>query len=297
MEFALAEPLEPSGTEPDRRRVRRECPLCRCGRVSRVQTPRKPSILRCVQCGLLFREVQVDEVTDQHLGPAELEWLAEARRRMYLRGLATLASDRHLGRLLDVGSGYGAFVELARTQGWKAVAVEPSPYLCRVARESKGLEPVRARAEALPVAAGIFDVVTLWDVLDHVDSPLRALQEARRALRPGGLIHLRLRNGPVHLTLRRLPLLPRSASVVHNQLFSPSTARLALEMAGFVEIRSTPSPLTTGDPYSHHRPLPRALLQGVKLCWAAFAAAASVISGGGWIVSPSLQVTARRPAA
>ncbi len=98
------------------------------------------------------------------------------------------------GRLLDVGCATGAFLSVARDRGWDGVGLEPHPEAARYARQRHGLFVLPLPLEAAPFRSGAFDVVTLWDVLEHLPDPRRALRELARLLRPGGLLVLSLPN-------------------------------------------------------------------------------------------------------
>jgi 2-polyprenyl-3-methyl-5-hydroxy-6-metoxy-1,4-benzoquinol methylase len=111
---------------------------------------------------------------------------------LYRRRLLTIerAAGRR-GRLLDVGSGEGHFVSLAASRGWRVTALD---YLQEGAQKTAGrLGPGRtARGDALhlPFQAGVFEAVTMWDVVEHLPNPDAALREAARVLTPGGLLAL-----------------------------------------------------------------------------------------------------------
>jgi SAM-dependent methyltransferase len=101
--------------------------------------------------------------------------------------------------LLDVGCGYGSFVLAARQRGIDAVGIELAPFeidfaRTRIARERPEDDAAAVYREGsaldLPFAGGAFDVVTLWNVLEHVPDGDRTLSEAIRVLRPGGLLYV-----------------------------------------------------------------------------------------------------------
>jgi SAM-dependent methyltransferase len=90
-------------------------------------------------------------------------------------------------RLLDVGSAMGGFMRVASEAGFSVEGVEVSQFGAEYTRKQLGL-PVHAcslRDAALP--SGSFDVVTMWDVIEHLSDPLDNLAEVSRVLRPGGL--------------------------------------------------------------------------------------------------------------
>lgn len=90
--------------------------------------------------------------------------------------------------LLDVGAAAGVFVERARARHWDAWGIEPSAWAAEQAR-TRLRQPVTTgalRDQALPDAS--IDVVTLWEVIEHLPDPATELREIRRITRPGGLL-------------------------------------------------------------------------------------------------------------
>src|SRR4051794_14216679 len=97
--------------------------------------------------------------------------------------LALLGAPR--GSLLDVGAGRGRFVAAARRAGWDASGIEPSARGVAAASSAYG---VALERRTLAEAAGAFDVVSLWHVLEHLDDPGAAIAQARALLAPGGML-------------------------------------------------------------------------------------------------------------
>jgi len=118
--------------------------------------------------------------------------------------------------------------------GWRCVGIEPVADFAASARDYLG-EPEAIRegsAEHLPVDDGSQRLVIMENVLEHVDSPARALAEAFRALAPGGVAYVsttnRLAVSNGEFTLRFFQWLPRlvKESYIHHHLhFEPALAR------------------------------------------------------------------------
>lgn len=97
------------------------------------------------------------------------------------------------GRILDVGSGAGAFVAALRCAGWRADGLEPDPTARQVAINDFGITLMESN-QLFKLPAGEFDAITLWHVLEHVHDLDGYMQAFRRLLKPGGRLLLALPN-------------------------------------------------------------------------------------------------------
>jgi SAM-dependent methyltransferase len=147
------------------------------------------------------------------------------------------------GTLIDVGCGLGALLAQARACGWKAIGFDPSPSAVAEAR-AQGLD---ARESAWPpsdLPDESADAVVFINVLDHLLNPFAALQEARRVLRAGGLVYVRVPNVPLHMTVSRVLSMigVEDVTVMHLHGFGPRALRHHLLRLGFrrVVIRAAP---------------------------------------------------------
>jgi SAM-dependent methyltransferase len=125
----------------------------------------------------------LDDFVGEHQARELLDWFV--RRRPDAR------------TVLDVGSGYGSFVLLARERGLDARGVELAPFEVdwarrRLAERRPPDDPVAVYAAGdgarLPYPDASFDAVTLWNVLEHVPDLRATVDEAARVVRPGGSV-------------------------------------------------------------------------------------------------------------
>jgi SAM-dependent methyltransferase len=92
--------------------------------------------------------------------------------------------------LLDVGCGSGYFLSSASKAGWEVVGVEPSKAHCEKAKEllnARG-DLICATLEDASLPASYYDVLTLWDVLEHVPDPVNFISTCCSLLKPGGFL-------------------------------------------------------------------------------------------------------------
>jgi SAM-dependent methyltransferase len=150
------------------------------------------------------------------------------------RDLEFLERVNGTGRILEVGSSWGFFLEAARTRGWQVRGIELSDLAVRWAKERFGLNVTCGTIEDSPLPGETaFDVVVAWHVIEHVQDPMSFLKIVRDRLRPGGLLALRTPN------IRSVPARLNGwawhwvGAPAHLSLFSSKSLRLAVEQAGF----------------------------------------------------------------
>lgn len=171
----------------------------------------------------------------------EAYWWHVGRRDIIDRSLERAFGPRGDLDILDVGCGTGRNLDVLRRWG-RVVGVEPQgPGLdaCR----ADGLGPERVAvgtATALPFPAERFDLVTAFDVLEHLDDDAAGLREMRRVLRPAGHIF-------VTVPAYRFLWSGHDEALGHRRRYVASELHATLNRAGFVVIRrsyaiSTPLP-------------------------------------------------------
>jgi len=153
------------------------------------------------------------------------------------------------GRLLDVGCGLGYFVRtVAAYPGWEVDGYEISRWAVDFAHTRLGLANVRCgRVEESDFAVGTFDVITLWDVIEHVPDPDPLLSYLASRLKSTGLLFMHTPNIRVQLPKARLkkaimgmqPDTPYLEARDHVNIYSMRTLRAVLERNGFGDIRFT----------------------------------------------------------
>lgn len=139
-------------------------------------------------------------------------------------------------RLLDIGANLGLFVHEAAAR-FRASGIEPSADVVAWAQREVGADlEVGSIDDDLERFHGQMDVVTMFDVLEHLPDPNRALRQCHRVLRPGG--HLFLTTPDAGSVMSRL--LRRHWYYVdmdeHVALFTRGNAHTVLERSGFEQL-------------------------------------------------------------
>lgn len=152
------------------------------------------------------------------------------------------------GRILDVGCGTGEHLKRALAHGLEPSGLEPAPAMLEAARKNvPDAQIEEGVATDLPFPDGQFDAVIMIEVLRylHKHDVEKALQEARRVLRPGGTLFVTLVN---RWSLDGFYLFHRGRQLVsrdkYNKIhpyclfFTPGEAERELHSAGFVNVRT-----------------------------------------------------------
>lgn len=182
--------------------TRKQCDLCGAHNLQ----PIYPDIVRCQQCGLLFRarilspQESRDLYREGYFSQEQKDYFfkyEDKKHAMFaerLRRLEVVRAGRGQttpGDLLDVGAAIGTFLHVANNKGWHVQGFEPSHFAASSARDRYQLDMIEASelpAAQLPPES--FDVITLWDSIDHTEHPIALLKEVHRLLRRGGLVAL-----------------------------------------------------------------------------------------------------------
>jgi SAM-dependent methyltransferase len=180
------------------------CPICNGGPAVTWIRRGEFSIVRCSRCGFRFLDPQPTPEqlrclygesyfqNSESVGRGYSGYIDEAEnvRETFRRRLRHLPLPMGRPKLLDIGAAAGFFVEQARRVGWEACGIEPSEWAARYARERLGQPVTTGTIEDQAYEPATFDVVTMWEVIEHLPDPRAVLAEAHRILKPGGQLIL-----------------------------------------------------------------------------------------------------------
>lgn len=227
------------------------CAICASESVSFYTEKDSFSIFRCASCGhgmvhpmpKSTEEIYGEDYfagAGEGFGYANYDADKEPLRPFLTQELARVEkyapSDSR--EVLDVGAATGFFLEIAKERGWQTRGVEISEFAARIACE-KGLDVqagILSQAGYFPES---FDLITLWDVIEHVELPKEELVRVHKLLREGGLILMTTPN----FSSSYAKLLGRRWHAIvppeHLHYFTFKSMQQALEETGFETISIT----------------------------------------------------------
>lgn len=191
------------------------CPVCGSAHINPLLTVKdysvsgEPFVLwQCADCSLRFTQDVPDEnfIAPYYKSPDYISHTNTSKglinkayqkvRQYTLQQKAksiTAATGKNTRRLLDVGSGTGAFLHTMQQHGWSVTGIEPDADARRIAKQTYGLEVWESPAlYSLPPHS--FDAITLWHVLEHVHSLHTYMETLKNLLTPDGKLFIAVPN-------------------------------------------------------------------------------------------------------
>jgi len=170
--------------------------------------PGKFEIVRCQECGIYYTNPQLPENAIEEYYPENYICFVptideESNSLKRFDQLVAMSKRRkqiekrivgNVGKILDVGCATGIFLNEMKNHGWDCYGVEPNEKAALYAREKLDVPINNGTLDDSQFPDNYFDVITLWDVLEHVREPNVTLAECYRIIKPGGLIFLSLPN-------------------------------------------------------------------------------------------------------
>ncbi len=149
-------------------------------------------IVKCKKCGLKYVNPRLTdkEIVEAYSEGSDELFISQAKGRelTFKKSLKLIDKFSKKGKILDVGTAGGSFLKVARDDGWEVEGVEPNKWLCNWSKEHYNLDIKQGTIYDQKFKDNEFDVVTLWDVLEHVTEPKKTLEECNRIIKKDGLL-------------------------------------------------------------------------------------------------------------
>ncbi len=206
--------------------------------------PLLDQLVKCKKCNLVYVNPRLKpEVILGGYSEGEDEMFvsqSEAREATFFSALKTIEKyKKEKGKILDIGTAGGAFLAAAKKRGWDIYGCEPNKWMAEWGEKNLGINIDLGTLFEQKYHDKSFDVVTLWDVVEHTTEPSKILAECRRILKDDGLLVINYPDwGSWIAKIMKKKWFFTLA--VHLFYFTPETIKKLMNKCGFQIIKMKP---------------------------------------------------------
>lgn len=215
----------------------KHCRFCKSDDVELIFEKDDIYIFKCHACSVVFLGSWLDSKAAEDLysyygSDKSSDFLSPVTKVHYKKLLRGFEIYRKNNAILDIGCGAGHFLSIASENGWSADGTEISDAAIELVKK-KGQRVIKGDAAVLELGKEKYDVVTMFEVIEHADNPEGIMKKVSHMLRPGGVVYI---TTPNYNSITRRLLGDRWGIFhkEHNFYFTIKDLTLLLTRHGFV---------------------------------------------------------------
>ena len=216
------------------------CAICRKDKTKLLYVVDSFRIVKCLNCGLVYVNPRLSRDELKRIYDSQDYYHSgypnyfNKKKFIYWESRKTLkkigkVSEQKGKRILDIGCSFGFFLDGARELGWETYGVEISKYASDFARNKLHLNVTTGSINDVSYSNNFFDVITMWDVIEHLGDPVSSLKKIRNLLKPKGILALATPNIESPLSRLTKERWEQIKPAYHLYYFSPRTLTKLLE--------------------------------------------------------------------
>lgn len=221
-----------------------KCLCCDSDQLQPLARFQSAHLVQCLACKFVFSELipsnsELEEYYDSDYDVTR--YFSPITEKRYNDLLDQFESERKTNRILDIGAGYGFFLEAAKKRGWEVYGTEIADDAIAHCAQ-KGISLFKGPIESIDFGDLTFDVVVTIEVIEHLNTPNSFVQSIHRLLRPQGVFYLTTPNFDSILRYWLGDKYDVIGYPNHLCYYTPKTLRKLMKSNGFDDI----STKTTG---------------------------------------------------
>ena len=211
------------------------CLICNSKKVKELPAYSDHFLIKCQDCSFVFvkkipREQELFDFYENSY--VRTNYFSSITIKRYNELLDLFEKYRKTNNLLDVGSGNGFFLEIAKARGWNVYGTELTNQAVKEC-ENKGFQMKKGSLNEVDFKADQFDVITSFEVIEHINNPKEIVKEMHRILRTNGYIYITTPNFNSVLRYRLKSRYDVIEYPNHLCYYTKKTLRLLFMNAGF----------------------------------------------------------------
>jgi len=169
----------------------RACLICNSCDLKDLADYAKAHLCQCKSCGCVFSKKipSKNDLEEHYQGYGRKDYLSPITIKRYHELLDLFEPFRKTNKLIDIGCGIGYFLEVAKRRGWEVYGVEITDEAVQIC-SNKGIHTKKGLLDPKNYQPGMFDIVTSFEVIEHMNNPKTELNNFNAILREGGLVYI-----------------------------------------------------------------------------------------------------------
>lgn len=212
----------------------KNCIVCQSSEINDLIGYERAYLCKCKTCGFVFskRIPSTNELEIYYKNYGLNNYLSPITIKRYNQILDQLEPYRKTNKLMDVGCGIGFFLVEAKKRGWEVYGTEISEESAKICRE-KGIQIKEEVLNSENYEPESFDVITSFEVIEHINNPIDDLKHFYKILRKSGVVYI---TTPNFNSLLRYKLKGNYNIITypeHLSYYTPQTLNKAFSLTGF----------------------------------------------------------------
>jgi 2-polyprenyl-3-methyl-5-hydroxy-6-metoxy-1,4-benzoquinol methylase len=223
------------------------CLICNSSKLNPLEVYSKAHLVKCENCKFVFsKQIPTEqELINHYEGYGRNDYLSPLTIKRYNELLDEFEKYRKTNKIIDVGCGIGYFLEEAKKRGWEVYGTEYTDEAVEICSK-KGISISKGKLDPLNYPSEIFDIITSFEVIEHINNPIEEVTIFNQLLRPGGMAYLTTPNFNSLLRYRLKAAWNIICYPEHLGYYKPKTIKRLFVSQGFqaLKIQTTGISLT-----------------------------------------------------
>jgi len=217
----------------------RNCPVCNSTSSTHILDKSASTYWKCNECSMVYlnpilnQKATIDYYKNLNTGQGDtVSSESPFYTEIYTIGLDCIQLyKKPVGNILDIGCSTGFFLDIAKEKGWSTSGIELGINEANIAK-AKGHNLFDKIIDQLDQKEK-FDVITMWDVLEHIPDGIKQLNMIREHLNEKGILFLQVPNSDALAAKIMRGACRMFDGLEHTNLYNPKTITLLAKKTGF----------------------------------------------------------------
>lgn len=194
------------------------------------------NIVKCQNCGLIFTNPRLkpDLLRRLYYEGEDKNYIEqqEERIKIFQKVLKFIETFCPSGNMLDIGCAAGFLLYVAKKRHWRAKGIELNRFFADFANLKLNVDVINGNVEEIDFKSNSFDIIVMWDALEHLTDPYLVLSKAYSWLKNDGYIFINIPNKD-SIFAKILKNRCWFMTSMHLYHFSPTTIKIFFKKVGF----------------------------------------------------------------